>query len=234
MMNRFALTLLLLMPSPLVLADTEPMTVERLRSANPDLTIEWARPFQPIPGLYEVKIGGKLYYMDESGTYLFSGHVFHTPSKADLTAARLEEINRIDWQKLPLDQAIVSGDAYGLEVAIFTDPDCPYCRKLENVLRQTKGVKVYTFLYPIEQLHPQAKAKSEAIWCAEDRQRAMHEVMLENKNLGKAVCATPVNELIALGQQLGIHATPTLIARDGRLHAGFMPADQLKAWLGRR
>ncbi len=203
-----------------------------IRKAIPDLKIDAIRP-SPIDGIYELQVGKGIFYSDASGKHLIvSGHIFETASHRDLTKERLEALNRIDWNILPLDKAIVSGDPKStLKLAVFTDPECPYCKRLENELKQVQGVKVYTFLYPLTRLHPKARAKAESIWCSKDQHKAMLEVMLENKALPAATCQTPLDDIATIGQKLGISGTPTLIAGDGRMMAGGKPADQLKAWL---
>jgi thiol:disulfide interchange protein DsbC len=203
-----------------------------IRKAIPDLQIDAIKP-SPIDGLYEIQVGKGLFYTDASGKHLIAGgHIFETASHRDLTRERLEAINRIDWNILPLDKAIVSGDAEApLKLAVFTDPDCPYCKKLENELKTVQGVKVYTFLYPLTQLHPDARAKADSIWCSKDQHQAMLDVMLEGKVLPAATCQTPLDEIAAIGQKLGINGTPTIIAGDGRMVAGGKPASELKAWL---
>lgn len=210
-------------------ADTE----QRLRQALSDIRIDAIRP-SPIDGLYEIQSGNNLYYTDRDGRHLIAGgHIFDTSTKEDLTAARMEEINRLDWAVLPLDKAIVSGDPDGVEMAVFTDPDCPYCRKLEKELERLQGVKVYTFLYPLTGLHPKARHKAESIWCARDRHKALQQIMLENKRLPRAFCKTPIDDIQRIGRQLRINGTPTIIARDGRMFAGLKQAEELKKWLER-
>lgn len=203
-----------------------------IRQAIPDLQIQAVR-LTPMQGIYEIQVDRNVYYTDATGKYLIAGgHMFETKTHRDLTRERLEDINRIDWGILPLDKAIVSGDPKAeLEVAIFTDPDCPYCQRLEKELKKVQGVKVYTFLYPLTQIHPNARAKSETIWCSDNRHETMLKIMLDGANAGKASCETPLDEIQMLGRRLGINGTPTLIARDGRLFAGFKEAEELKSWL---
>ena len=205
---------------------------QQIRHQITDLKIDAVRP-SPIKGLYEVQSGHNLFYSNAKGTYLIAGgHIFDTRTKEDLTQARLEQINHIDWSILPLDKAIVSGDPNGMEVAIFTDPDCPFCRKLEADLLHAKGIKVYTFLYPLTLIHPHARIHAEAIWCSKNRHKTLLDIMLHNANPTKAHCNTKaLDEIQALGQKLGIHGTPTLVARDGRMFAGYMPLDRLMGWL---
>ncbi len=202
---------------------------KNIRQRLADVPVDWVKP-SPIKGLYEIRSGSNIYYVDATGEHVIAGNIFDTGTKKNLTAARLEEINRVNWDSLPLNKAIISGNPKGVPIAIFTDPDCPYCRGLEKELRKIKSLKVYTFLYPLEGLHPNARAKAEAIWCAKDRHKALLGVMLHDQEAGKADCETPVADILALGSRLGIRGTPSIIAHDGRRISGLVPADRLEAW----
>jgi len=216
-------------------ASTEQIT-KQIRNAIPELDITAVRP-APIPGLYEVQAGKNIYYADADGRHLIvSGHIIDTKTHQDLTGQRLEEINRIDWSQLPLDKAIVSGDpTASLKLAIFTDPDCPFCKRLESILKDIKGVRIYTFLFPLAQLHPDAPRKAQAIWCSKDRHQALVHTMLDGVDPGNATCENPLDEIAQLGNKLGISGTPTLISGDGRRLAGAPRSlDALMQWLNRQ
>ncbi|MDX8380657.1 MAG: DsbC family protein [Ghiorsea sp.] len=181
----------------------------------------------PITGLYEVQSGDKIYYTNNTGQYLISGHMYNTLDKKDLTASRLAEVNRINWSDLPLEDAIVSGPKDGLKMAVFTDPDCPYCKRLEKNLKTETGIRVYTFLFPLTQLHPDAYEKSKSIWCAKDQHQAMTDVMIDGKTLPKAACKTPIDDNKKLAAKLNVMGTPTIFAEDGRKYVG----GDVKTWL---
>jgi len=203
---------------------------------SPNFKVDAIKPLAAIPGLYEIQSRGNIFYTDATGDHLISGHIFSTGDRKDLTATRLEDINRVDWNVLPLENAIVSGDPKGTPIAIFTDPECPYCRRLEHELTMVKGVKVYTFLFPIIPLHPKARAKSETIWCSKNRHKTLQDIMLKDTPLNKiksAKCRTPIDKNLELAASLGITGTPTLIAHDGRKRAGGMSAEQLMQWAKR-
>ncbi len=182
----------------------------------------------PVSGLYELQVGDKIYYSDKTGRHIVNGHIFDTTTKQDLTATRLASLNRISWSDLPLDKAIVSGPEDGLKMAVFTDPDCPYCKRLEEELMTLDGIRVYTFLYPLTQLHPDSYAKSESIWCAKDQHQALINVMTKGEKLPQATCKTPVDANIKLAQKLNVMGTPTIFAEDGRKYTGGAP---IKTWL---
>ncbi len=201
-----------------------------LRAAS----IDEVRP-SPIPGLFEVRSGRNIFYADAKGRYfLLGGHLIDSEAKKDLTNARIEALNRIDWNILPLEKAVVSGDKNAkLKLAVFTDPECPYCRKFEKELANLKGVTVYSFLFPLS-FHKHAKRWSSAIWCAKDRHKMMTDIMVNNADPETGLCETPIEANIALAKQLGISGTPTLIAGDGRLSPGGKSAAELKAWLQKK
>ena len=188
----------------------------------------------PIPGLYELQVGKQIIYSDRSGRYIMpNAHIIDMVTRKDLTDRRLQDLNRINWSELPLDKAIVSGDLHSnLKLAIFTDPECPYCKGLEKMLVNLKGVKVYTFLYPLDQLHPHARAKAEAVWCSKDQHTMLNKVMLEGFIPEKASCKTPLKEIEKLAHKFNIYGTPALIAGDGRMMSGApQRLDMLKKWL---
>jgi thiol:disulfide interchange protein DsbC len=209
--------------------------IESIRSHAADVlrnnNIDAVTP-SPITGLYEVRSGRNIFYSDADGRhFIMGGQLIDTVAKKNLTQARMEELNRIDWNILPLDKAVVSGDKNGkLKLAIFTDPECPYCRKFENELAKLKGVQVYSFLYPLS-FHKHAKRWSTAIWCSKDRHKMLTDIMVNNADPKAGTCDTPIDEITALAKKLNIHGTPTLIAGDGRLASGGKAAAQLKAWL---
>ncbi|MEO7343290.1 MAG: DsbC family protein, partial [Methylotenera sp.] len=108
------------------------------------------------PGLYEVFMGGQIIYTDEKMSFLIAeGHLVDPKTKKDITGERLEELTKVDFSSLPLDQAIkvVKGNG-SRKLVVFSDVDCPYCKRLEqNELTNITDVTIYTFLYPLEQLH---------------------------------------------------------------------------------
>lgn len=189
----------------------------------------------PFPGLYEVYVGGQIYYTDEKFSYLLAeGKLIDPKSKRDLTAERMQELSRVDFKGLPLDKAIkvVKGNG-SRKLVVFSDPDCPFCRKLEQQsLLGITDLTVYTFLFPLEELHPKAAEKSRAIWCAKDRVRAWEDWMLNGQLPKEAgTCDTPVDELAELGRKLDVSSTPTLIFEDGRRMNGAYPAEEIEAAL---
>lgn len=184
-------------------------------------------------GLYEVYLDGQLIYMDAKGQYVFSGDVIDLKSRTNLTQARLNKLQAVKWDTLPLNNAMKTVKGKGeRKLVVFSDVDCPYCRKFEAELAKVDNITVYTFLYPIEGLHPKAVQTSKQIWCAPDRNKAWDDYITRGTvpaNDGK--CANPVDATIALGSKLKVSGTPTLVFANGVRVPGMVPAAQLERLL---
>lgn len=209
--------------------DTAVRIQKTLQTRIPRLTIEKVQPSQ-WPWLYEVITDGELFYTDATGDYLFYGKVMDTRTREDLTAKRWNDLLKVDFNSLPLNLALkqVKGDG-SRKVAVFADPHCPYCVRFEKTLQDVTDVTVYTFLYPLESLHPGATEKSRQIWCAQDRQAAWSAWMLNKKEPAGGDCKTDqINTLVKLGERLKVTGTPTLIFEDGHRVPGSISKEQLE------
>jgi thiol:disulfide interchange protein DsbC len=184
-------------------------------------------------GLYEAQFDGQLVYTDAKVKHVIVGSVYDTTTKQNLSEERLRKLNRVAFESLPLDLAIKKVKGSGARrLVVFSDADCPFCARLENELKGIDDVTIYTFLYPIDQLHPDAARKSRIIWCSPDRVKAWDEFYASGKlpdNDG--TCDTPLATLQALGQKMRVNATPTLVFADGSVIPGALPRQRLETEL---
>ena len=188
----------------------------------------------PWPGVFEVALGNQLAYVDASGQYFLFGHLYDMKAQRDITAERKDLLARIDFAALPLADALKEVRGSGARIfAIFSDPDCPHCRKLEADLKNLTDVTIYTFLMPFASIHPEARAKAIGVWCAGDPIDAWRALMGRGQAPSANDCPHPVDRNVALAERLGISGTPTLIAKDGRVLAGAVGLPQIEAWLSR-
>lgn len=209
-------------------ASVKKLLEERL----PDLPVQQVKK-APASGWYEVFSGDKLFYVDEKADFVFVGSLIDARSKRNLTEERIRDLMRVKFDALPFDDAIkiVKGDG-SRKVAVFEDPDCPFCKQVEANFAQLNNYTLYVFLYPIEQLHADAVNKSKKVWCAKDRSKAWLDLMLKNQvPQNKDDCATPVARNINLAGQLNIAGTPAVIFEDGRLVPGAIPKEQIEKFL---
>lgn len=184
----------------------------------------------PYFGLYEVQFDDQIIYTDAKVAHVLVGSIYDTATKQNLTEDRLRKLNRVAWDALPLDLAIKRVKGAGTrKLVVFSDADCPFCARLENELKGIDDVTVYTFLYPIDQLHPDAARKSRMIWCAPDRLKAWDDFYGSGKLPdNKGDCENPLMTLAALGQKLKVTATPTLVFADGTIVPGALPKERLE------
>jgi thiol:disulfide interchange protein DsbC len=223
----------LLAISQFALAD-EASLKKAIEAAYPKFKVESVIK-TPYAGLYEVFMGGQIVYTDEKLTFLIAeGRLVDPKTKKDVTGERMEELTKVDFNSLPLDQAIkvVKGNG-SRKLVVFSDVDCPFCKKLEqNELTNIDNVTVYTFLYPIEQLHPDAANKSKSIWCASNRVKAWNDWIFNNKLPASAAnCEVPLEKVGDLARKLGVTSTPTLIFSDGRRMLGAQPYKEIEKYL---
>ncbi len=227
------ITLSMLALSTLAIAD-EVSLKKAVEAAYPKFKVESVVK-TPYAGLYEVFMGGQIIYTDEKLTFLIAeGRLVDPKSKKDVTGERLEELTKIDFSSLPLEQAIkvVKGNG-SRKLVVFSDVDCPYCKQLERKeLSNITDVTVYTFLYPIDQLHPDAAKKSKTIWCASNRAKAWNDWILNNQLPASAGnCEVPLERVGELARKLGVTSTPTLIFADGKRMMGAQPYKEIEKYL---
>jgi len=189
----------------------------------------------PYAGLYEIFMGGQIIYADEKLSFLIAeGRLVDPKSKKDVTGERLEELTKVDFNSLPLEQAIkvVKGNG-SRKLVVFSDVDCPYCKQLERKeLSNITDVTIYTFLYPIEQLHPDAAAKSKTIWCSSNRVKAWNDWILNNKlPTTTGNCEVPLERVGELARKVGVVSTPTLFFADGKRVLGAQPYKEIEKYL---
>jgi thiol:disulfide interchange protein DsbC len=219
--------------SPLVLAD-EASLKKAIEAAYPKFKVESITK-TPYGGLYEVFMGGQIVYTDEKLTFLIAeGRLVDAKNKKDVTGERMEELTKVDFNSLPLDQAIkvIKGNG-SRKLVVFSDVDCPFCKRLEQKeLANIDNVTVYTFLYPIESLHPDAANKSKSIWCAPNRVKAWNDWVFNNKLPAAATnCDVPLEKVGELARKVGVSSTPTLIFSDGKRMLGAQPYKEIEKYL---
>jgi thiol:disulfide interchange protein DsbC len=208
----------------------ESQIMQTLRARFPQVPIDAVEP-SPVPGLYEVISGDKMLYVDASGDHLILGSMIDTRTKQDLTQDAIDSRYSIDFNKLPFDEAIkiVRGNG-ARKMALFEDPDCPFCRQLEHNMSFMSDVTIYLFLFPIPQLHPHALVDAKAIWCAPDRGSAWTNWMVYQTPIprGGSCANDPIAKINTLAQSLHITATPTIFLQNGHRIGGSIPVSQLQ------
>lgn len=187
----------------------------------------------PIAGLFEVRIGNDIYYSDAQGDHLIQGSILDTKNRVDLTQARVDKLTAIDFTSLPLKDAMVQKQGSGeRRIAVFADPNCGYCKRLERDLVKLKDVTIYTFLYPI--LGADSTDKSRDIWCSKDAQQTWRDWMVDGKAPPRSMgqCDTgALQRNAALGRKYKVQGTPAIVFVDGTRVPGALTVEQIEKQL---
>lgn len=190
----------------------------------------------PMPGVYEVRVGTDLFYTDAEGNYLLNGQLIDTRGKRNLTEERQDKLLAVDFDALPVKDAftIVRGNGKR-KLAVFEDPNCPYCKHFERELQKVDNVTVYMYLYPI--LGPDSADKSRNLWCTRDKGKAWQDWMLRSEQAPKAQANCDVGALarnLEFGRDHKITGTPTLFFVNGqRVPGAIATADIEKLLAGK-
>ncbi|NOU00456.1 MAG: DsbC family protein [Gallionella sp.] len=183
----------------------------------------------PFADLYEVIIDEQLMYTDSKGQYLFEGSVYDAKTRRDLSKERRRQLFKIDFDKLPLDLAVKKVKGNGKRrMALFTDPNCSFCKKLEGELNKVTNVTIYLFLYPT---FPGSPDIVRNVLCSKDPYKTWEDMMLNDIMPKRMTCNTNTEQVLALGGKLRINGTPNMIFASGMQTPGFAPAEALEVSL---
>lgn len=156
------------------------------------------------------------------------------PQGTDITAAgrRRYRGDQVSWDELTADRKPAYGSADApVRLAMFTDPDCPSCRKakkrIEALAEQHPGaLAVYFLWYPLD-AHPHAESKARVLSCAPaGRQPALFEALKPTQPEDAAGALAALREAeVAVGQGVarcakqgkGTLARDRELARKGRV-----------------
>jgi thiol:disulfide interchange protein DsbC len=184
----------------------------------------------PFLGLYEILVEDKLLYVDEKVSYIFAGEILDAKTMENLTQASMAKLNAARLKDLPYNLALKTVKGDGKRTLImFSDPNCPYCKKIEKEMVSLTNVTIYTFIYPILSGSEQ---RSRTIWCSADRLKAWDDWMQRGvEPAAKGDCDAPIGKLRDLGQALGVNGTPAIFFANGRMVPGAVPVAQLEKYL---
>ena len=208
--------------------DVRARVVSKLHGASPNDVAA-----TPIPGLYEVTMGGVVAYVSGDGKYLVSGNVYDLDTQTNLTAARRNSARAAVLASAREDQMIVFSPANPkMTITVFTDVDCGFCRKLHSQIAEINkaGVKVRYMMYPRTGPGTESWKKAESVWCAADRKEALTRAKKGEPVKGKACGDAVIKAQFEMGDDLGVEGTPAIFTQNGDYIGGYLaPADLVQA-----
>jgi thiol:disulfide interchange protein DsbC len=189
----------------------------------------------PIDGLLEVSVGTDVYYITPDGKYFLQAEVMDMVTQENITETARSSARAEIIKNFPEDNAVTfKAENEQYRVLVFTDIDCPYCRKLHREIAEynAQGITVEYLFFPRSGPGTDSWAKADAVWCSESRQDAMtaakNGVVLE---VAEACEATPTEEHYQLGRELGVTGTPAIFTESGTLIVGYRSAADLRLLL---
>jgi thiol:disulfide interchange protein DsbC len=194
----------------------------------PTLKLDSIKPAE-VKGLYEVTVGANILYVSEDGKYLLQGHLIDIAARKDLTEEKLANTRKLAIDQVGEDQSIIfKPEKSKYKVAVFTDIDCGYCRKLHSEMDQylAEGITIQYLFYPRAGKGSDSYNKAVSVWCADDKNAALTAAK-QGKTPDAKTCDNPVDEHMRLGAEFDARGTPMIVTEKGNIFPGYIPAKQL-------
>lgn len=235
------LSSLLFVAAPVALAEDQGDTAEiaairtLLTATQPGMEVGDI-VLSPI-GLYEVGVqNGQSIYVSRDAKFLIPGDLYEAKEEGlvNLGETRRNAIRRERIAALDEADMIVfapEGERKAT-LTVFTDVDCPYCRKLHSEIEalNSYGIAVRYLAFPRTGLNTEIATKMISTWCAEDR-KAMLTSAKRGADVPVIECDSPVEEQYQLGREVGVTGTPALVFDDGTIMPGYVEAPTLAKYL---
>lgn len=220
-----------------VAPEVESKIKQRLGQAIPGMKITRIAE-SPFPDLYTVETQGQeTLFTSADGAHLLVGELYQLTSRGVVNVSE----QRRARERAELLNAVAADDVISYRpdgetkatINVFTDIDCPYCRKLHKEVPELNamGVQVNYLAFPRSGPNTPSFAKAVSAWCAENPAAAMDKAK-RGGTLEPRTCENPVAEQYRLGHQVGITGTPAIVLESGTLIGGYVPKERLAQALG--
>lgn len=205
---------------------------QRLTTAIPGIEVREISE-SSIAGLYEVRTNGQeTLFASEDGSHVVVGELFKVEKGGvvNVFEERRSVARAARLDALPADEMISfkpAGETKAV-INVFTDIDCPYCRKLHDEVPDLNamGVQVNYLAFPRSGPDTPSFAKAVSTWCADNPREAMNQAK-SGKNVPAKTCDNPVAEQFRLGSEIGVTGTPAIILQNGHMIRGYLPKERL-------
>lgn len=187
----------------------------------------------PFAGFQEAIVGGQTLYISNDGRYLLQGNLYDMNAKENLSQRSLAKVRRELLDTVPLsDRIVFTPPNPKYTVAVFTDVECGYCRKLHSQIAEynRQGIAVEYLAFPRRGLGTPDSQKMVNVWCAADRKKALTDAK-SGRAVPKRDCKNPVAMEYSLGERVGLRGTPMIVTDKGEAMPGYMPPEALRVTL---
>lgn len=237
---RLLLPLVLLASTVMAAEDKNAQAIAGIKAvfanSQPNMEVHSVKP-SPVAGLYEVEIqGGQTVYVSADAKFFIPGDLYEAKSDGlvNLGEQHRNEIRRDKIAAVKEKDMIIfapKGERKAT-LTVFTDVDCPYCRKLHGEIEELNklGIAVRYLAYPRTGLKGETYERMISTWCAKDRKAVFTQAKLGN-DIPVVKCDSPVEEEFQLGVDVGVTGTPAVVLEDGTMLPGYVPAQTMASYL---
>jgi thiol:disulfide interchange protein DsbC len=207
-----------------------------LAKTQPDMKIA-AIKASPVKGLYEVQLSsGHSIFASADAKYLIPGDLYQDGPDGLINLGdkhrdelRKQKIAAVDEKDMIIFAPKGQRKA---TITVFTDVDCPYCRKLHSEIAELNalGIAVRYLAYPRTGLKGETYTRMISTWCATDRKKVFTAAKRDEEVPVKK-CDSPVEAQFELGEEVGVTGTPAIVFEDGTMLPGYVPAATLASYL---
>lgn len=217
--------------APTIVAGTPEARVrDVLTKLNPGVGIDRIGP-APFPGFREVVASGQVLYVSDDGKYLFQGGLLDIAKRRDLSEDAMARVRSDVLKTIPVSDRIVFSPAGKPKhtVVVLTDIECGYCRKFHSEIAEytRRGIEVEYMAFPRAGIGSSDYNKMVAVWCADDRRKAMTDAK-DDRKVPMKNCTNPVTMQYAAGQRMGLTGTPMILTPSGEMLGGYLPPQALE------
>jgi thiol:disulfide interchange protein DsbC len=226
----------LLLGTGSLFAGPEDSIREALGRVIPNIKIDSIKP-APVKGLYEVLVGTQMMYVTGDGRYYFDGRIVDLVNREDVTEPRLSGARKKLVDGVGENEMVIFEPSTKPThtVTVFTDVECGYCRKLHSQIAEygKEGIRVRYLFYPRAGKGSPAYQEAVSVWCAgaEDARRTALTAVKAGQTIAEKTCTNPVDQHMAVGEELGLRGTPAIVTETGEMIPGYVPPKQLAAQL---
>jgi thiol:disulfide interchange protein DsbC len=184
----------------------------------------------PIAGVWELSRGFDIAYITADGKYAFTGDLVELGSNTNVTEMHRRELRAKAIAAFPESEMLIFAPKDPkYTVTVFTDVDCPFCRKLHSQIAEYNhlGIRVRYLLYPRLGPNTESWTKAEQVWCSANRNEALTRAKLGEALKTKSCANNGVARSYALGQDFELQGTPAIVLADGELLSGYLPPEVL-------
>lgn len=208
------------------LAITTAQLRKQIEAEIPGMPIE-SIAATPIDGVFEIVTEGQIYYINSEASFLLTGNMIDLATQQNLTEVRLGGLHMDLLAAIDESNMLIyePDEPSNRSITVFTDISCGYCRLLHEQIDTLldAGVRVRYLMFPRAGLGSPGHQALESVWCSDDPQKAM-TVAKAGGQIEELSCDNPIEEHVAVAQQVGLRGTPLIYLDTGERVHGYREA----------